>query len=291
MPTTGDDPDRSAPGHPSPNFWADLGIVPVAEIHAGHQSTVFRATGDSGPLLVKLIDGRPDETAVARRVEIVRRLAEINPAVVGPVAVRSNLVNSAGNRQVICYPFVEGRRPNTDDRHDVEAMATALATLHQSLATVTMTVTDPALPPVAALEDQANGDQSPDRIIHGDYGAPNLIVTPDGLRIIDFDDCGRGSVEFEIGNSLYLELFDAWNSADIERYHRFRRRFVNRYRTVAPPQPAIDNALIDDAITIRANALDRWLTNPHRAPAGIRAASPAWRQRLHAFLGEVADVR
>lgn len=60
------------------------------------------------------------------------------------------------------------------------------------------------LPPVQGLEGGSwDADRGDIQLIHGDYAASNLIATPSGLRVIDFDGCGEGSSEAEIGNSLY----------------------------------------------------------------------------------------
>jgi Ser/Thr protein kinase RdoA (MazF antagonist) len=111
-----------------------------------------------------------------------------------------------------------------------------------------------------------------------------LIVTPTGLRIIDFDDCGEGSYEFEIGNSLYMVLFDSWHTGNPDRYQRFRSWFINGYRSTA--SIPIDEQLLNRSIEVRTEALGRWLANPAKAPVGIQTASSEW---LRSFLGGPAD--
>lgn len=122
-------------------------------------------------------------------------------------------------------------------------------------------------------------------MVHGDYAAMNLIATTSGLRVIDFDECGQGSIEFEIGNTLYMVLFDAWHAGEHDRYDRFRSWFVNTYRRAASFD--VDEALLDEAIRVRARALKRWLAAPTEAPIGIRTASPAWRRQLQLFVDEI----
>ncbi|MCP4964407.1 MAG: phosphotransferase, partial [bacterium] len=272
--------------YPAPGIWTRLGLLPGAEVHAGYQSRVFRATGEAGPLVVKLIEIRGDDAVVAaHRIEVVQRLSEMNPAVVGPVLLGSNLATEVDAWQAVCYPYVEGRTPNTDDRHDVEAMATTLATLHASMSTLV----DANLPLVAALQDAGHDPSCRGQMIHGDYAAANLIATPAGLKIIDFDDCGHGSVEFEIGNSLYMKLFDSWHSGNFDSYHRFRSWFVDGYRTAS--STPLDDRLVDKAIQTRTSVLGQWLANPAKAPTGIRTSPPEWRQRLRAFVNEVSGTR
>ncbi|MCP4959031.1 MAG: hypothetical protein GY925_07135, partial [Actinomycetia bacterium] len=51
-------PDQRNLAYPAPGIWTRLGLLPGAEVHAGYQSRVFRATGEAGPLVVKLIEIR-----------------------------------------------------------------------------------------------------------------------------------------------------------------------------------------------------------------------------------------
>ncbi|MCP3990400.1 MAG: phosphotransferase [Actinomycetia bacterium] len=275
----GSEPPRL--GEPSPSVWTELGLTREAEVHGGHQSKVFLATGQAGPLIVKLARASPAADVLRQRVEIIRQLADINRAVVGPLELRSNLVTDVGQWRVVCYPYVEGTSPDTDDRCDAEAMAETLAMLHDSLATLT----EAKLPLVAALRGEPDDGLRHGQVIHGDYAAANLIVTRSGLKVIDFDDCGHGSVEFEIGNSLYMVLFDAWYSGTPYRYERFRSWFVDAYRNTASFH--IEEALLDEAIGVRARALARWLAKPTEAPEGIRTSSPEWRQRLRSFVDDM----
>jgi Ser/Thr protein kinase RdoA (MazF antagonist) len=152
--------------------------------------------------------------------------------------------------------YVEGARPDTTDRADVETMAETLAVLHDSLATLT----EITLPPVAALNETSNGAPGERQLIHGDYAAANLIATSSGLKVIDFDECGQGSIEFEVGNTLYMVLFDAWHAGEHDHYDRIRSWFVDRYRRAAAFD--VDEALLDEAIRVRARALKRWLATP-----------------------------
>lgn len=285
MPEPAGGADQPKLAFPSPVVWRRLGLIPGAEVQAGYQSRVFRATGEAGQLVVKLIERTRDDAVTRQRIEVNRQLAEVNPAVVGPVPLGSNLVTDVDAWQAVCYPFVQGRSPDTDDRHDVEAIAATLATLHDSLSTLK----DAKLPPVAAVQDLKDDRMSRGQLIHGDYAAANLIVTSAGLKVIDFADCGQGSVEFEIGNSLYMALFDSWHNGDLDRYDRFRSWFVDEYRSCAP-MPVYEG-LMDRAIQIRTMALEQWLAHPSEAPTGIRTASTDWRRRLQSFVNEVSGTR
>lgn len=267
---------------PPPSMWNRLGLRPESEVYAGHQSRVFVAR-DPGATrrVVKLVESGEHDVVFRYRIELLARLAARDPAVVGPLDVGSDLVLDIEGWQVVCYPHIDGVPPDVDDRATVLAMATTMARLHESMAALAPV----ELPPVAALATaEAGPGPGRGRLVHGDYGAPNLIATPVGLRVIDFDDCGLGTVEFDIGNSLYLVCFDAWRSGELDRYLRFRSRFVGDYLRAAPVPSDISRPAIDEAIGTRLRALDRWLRSPGDAPAGIRTASPEWHDRLRRFV-------
>lgn len=253
-------------------------------MHVGFQSRVFRAAGPTGSVVVKLIeaDGTHD---VARRAVFAHRLAQINPAVVGPIELDSALVTQVDTWQAVCYPFVEGTPPSTSTHRDVEAMARTLSELHESVAMLNAH----DLPLVAALRGEPDSRLAGDTLIHGDFGQPNLIATPSGLKIIDFDESGRGSIEFELGNSLYMTLFDSWQSNSPDRYRRFRTWFMDAYDNAA--SAPVDESLVDEAIRLRIRALGRWLADPASAPVGIRTASREWHDRLASFVNDIETRR
>ncbi len=259
-------------------MWEELGLVPESEIHGGYQSRVFLAGGQSTRIVVKLLKTVDGESTTINRAEFTRRLAAINESVVGP----TDIVATTNGWTAVCYPYVEGVRPDVDSRHDVEAMAATLAGLHDS-----MSACEPrGLPLVPGLITAAHDNPlAQGHVIHGDYATANLIKTTDGLRVIDFDDCGQGSVEFELGNTLYMERFDAWNSGRPERYEQFRTWFVDAYRSASGS--AGDDELIDAAIGVRTAALQRWLDHPADAPPGVRYSPPEWKHHLRTFLESV----
>jgi hypothetical protein len=105
--------------------------------------------------------------------------------------------------------------------------------------------------------------------------------------VFDFDDCGYGPIEFEVGNTLYMVLFDAAMSSEIERYERFRAWFVDEYRSAS--NQSVPDELLDTSIGLRVQALSRWLDRPETAPIGIRTATLAWRNSLRAFVRSQDD--
>lgn len=267
---------------PSASDWARIGGEAIEELHGGHQSRVFRVRQGAGEVVVKLTDRRHVDTEhFARRVDLVDTLAHRNPDVVGPIPLSDDLVSLVGDWLAVAYPYVSGEAPDIGRHRNVEAMGHTLATLHRSLAELP----DYRLPSVSALRvDGAEGlDHAPEgrQLLHGDYSSSNLRMQDGRLRIFDFDDCGYGPVEFEIGNTLYMVLFDATMTGRSDRYERFRQWFVPAYgeksgRPIAEPA-------IGEAINRRLSALRHWLDNLGEAPIGIRNSPPEWRQKLRAF--------
>lgn len=141
------------------------------------------------------------------------------------------------------------------------------------------------IPPVAALRTTAprpvalTGART--QLLHGDFSAVNLRHHAGRIRVFDFDDCGTGPVAFDVGNTLYMALFDATLNGDPSRYRRFRSWFIDAYR--AQSDDAVDDDALDSVIDLRRFALRHWLEHPSEAPIGVRTSSPAWRRRLRSF--------
>lgn len=108
-----------------------------------------------------------------------------------------------------------------------------------------------------------------------------MLFDGDRTRVIDFDDCGYGPVEFELGNTLYMVLFDATLNNDPRSYERFRQWFCDSY--AAEAARVISEVDLDRSIELRRSALRYWLDHPAEAPIGIRSASTEWHRQLRIF--------
>lgn len=267
---------------PDDAMWTSIDVVVDRELYGGHQSRVLAAELNGDHVVVKLTDRRLVDSAFGRRVGMISELAAANDAVVAPIPSSRGLVTDLGGWLAVIYPHIDGRMPDIGAEADVRTMAQQLANLHRSLEQL-----GPFdLPEVAALvgtEWAANnrGFSQP-QLLHGDFSRKNLLFSDGGVRVFDFDDCGYGPIEFEIGNTLYMELFDAAMSSRAERYEQFRSWLVDEYR--AASGSALADERIDDAIRLRVAALGRWLDHPDTAPIGIRTATPAWRESLRGFV-------
>ena len=251
-----------------------------AELHAGKQSRVFDAVRGGRRAAIKLTDARfADQAVLGARMAAVEALATDHPAVVSPVRIDGALVQPIGGWLMTATPFVVGDRLEDDDPSDAARLGAALAALHGA-----MRLSDPSgVPAIAALD--ATGferDRVGWQLLHGDFGTHNVIVTSDGLRLVDFDDCGYGPVEYDLANSLYMVHFDAEVNNRPERYDAFRPAFLAEYTDRSAVSVA--EADVDAMIDIRIDALGRWLDDLSTAPIGIRTSSPEWLDTLRSFV-------
>lgn len=244
-------------------------------------------TGTTGrQLVVKLIDGRGGrQDAALSRLRVRDIVAGYDDRVVPIVALAGARVNGMGGLLAVASPYIEGRALDVTSRPDVERMGRALARLHQSLRLVHV-----ELPLVAPLQTghPVEGLHENHQLLHGDFSSSNLLLDRDGRTwIFDFDDCGMGPVEFELGNTLFTALFDTSPSLSqpSEAYRQFRHWFLGAYRASA--EHPVSEMLVDLGLKARSDALRHWLTNLDTAPVGIRNASQDWHRHLRSFAGIV----
>ena len=242
--------------------------------------------GSGRELVIKLIDGeQADRTDALARLKVRDRVAAYDDRVVPLVPLAGQKVNRIDNCYVIASPKIDGRFLDITNRPDVERMGRALARLHQSLRLVHV-----ELPPVAALNIESLGEglKENHQLLHGDFFSSNLLLDQAGLLwIFDFDDCGYGPVEFELGNSLFMALFGTSASLNqpSDDYYQFRHWLLGAYRASA--EHAVSELLVNEAVQVRSDALRYWLHHLDEAPIGIRNASPSWHRHLRAFAGVV----
>lgn len=273
---------------------ASLGLTDLGRIVGGWQSVaVYGGTVDDQRVGVKVFDARlADRDALDVRLDVLLRLRTATDTVCAPVPVGGRLVNEIAANEidpayvVVAYEFAEGAAPDIGQPGDAAQMGRVLAELHASMAALPpYRLPDlAAFPSVVDLGDVAEPphDGSPRQLLHGDFSSKNVRVASAKWRIFDFDDCGYGTVELDVANSLYFVLFDAMTGGDQEGYRRFREAFLRSYRDRSGS--AATDAVLDRLITRRVLALASWLADPDTAPAGIRTASVAWRTTLDGFV-------
>jgi Ser/Thr protein kinase RdoA (MazF antagonist) len=270
-----------APDLPGHDVWRRLGVERLRELHAGKQSRMFRASINGIDAAVKLTDAAlADRAGLTARMHATERLAESCDLVVGPMSIRGELVNVIGSWLMTATPFVEGVHPVVTNVPDAQLMGSTLARLHVAMARLP---SEHALPPVRALEPMAiDEDRSSWQMLHADFSNRNVLFANAGPRIFDFDECGHGPVGYDLGNSLYMVMFDADLRKRPADYETFRPAFLSGYHDEA--KRTIDIATVDDMISLRINALARWLADPPSAPTGIRTSSADWLETLRVFV-------
>jgi Ser/Thr protein kinase RdoA (MazF antagonist) len=89
-----------------------------------------------------------------------------------------------------------------------------------------------------------------DALVHGDLLPDNLLASADGIRIIDFDDCGWSWYGFELATSLFSLLVTGGFEAGLDGY-------LEGYRSVAK-FPEEELALLPTFLMARALSYLGW---------------------------------
>lgn len=119
---------------------------------------------------------------------------------------------------------------------------------------------------------------SPDRygLIHADMRLANLLISNNGTRLIDFDDCGLGWFLYDFATGIsFME--------DSPKVPALRDAWVRGYRKVRD-MSAAEEAEIDSFIMMRRLALLAWIGSHIEAPEP-QALAPDF-ARVSAELGE-----
>jgi len=114
--------------------------------------------------------------------------------------------------------------------------------------------------------------KAPERftLIHADMRLANLLVGPEGTRLIDFDDCGMGWLIYDFAAAIsFME--------DDPRIPALKSAWLRGYRTVRPLS-AHDEAEIDTMIMLRRMALLAWIGS-HMDATEPQALAPHFADR------------
>lgn len=262
-----------------------LNASAVEELTGGYQARVFQVIDRGGNRrIAKVLDASLVERIdVEMRVDVVAALADLDPRVCRPLAIGSRLVadvaiDEAHAGLITCFEYAEGTAPDLADPNDVARMGQALAELHISMSRLQPT----PLPPVAPLRTADRDERRPEQLLHGDFNSGNLRQSDGAIRIFDFDDCGYGPPSFDVANTLYMVLFDAFVDRDPKAYPLFKEAFVDGYRETADHD--LDDIELNEFVDARIAILEHWLDDLTSAPIGIRTATPAWHAVLRSFI-------
>lgn len=231
-------------------------------------------------MAIKLTDRRfVDAALLEARMAAAESIAVELAEVVGPLRLDGELVQQIGGWLMAATPLVTGEQLDTSRAETAVLMGRTLARLHLAMAQGEWR----GIPAVAALGTAPTDvDRSAWQLLHGDFSVENMLSTPHGVRIFDFDDCGYGPTEFDVANSLYMVLFDAEIHDDAPRYTTLRSSFLSGYTNGIGDQ--LDLAAIEELMAVRISALGRWLEDLSSAPIGIRTSSPEWQATLRSFV-------
>lgn len=108
--------------------------------------------------------------------------------------------------------------------------------------------------------------KTPDRynLIHADMRLANLLVSPTGTRLIDFDDCGMGWFMYDFAAAIsFIE--------DDPRISVLKSAWLQGYRSVRELGEE-DEAEIDTMVMLRRMALLAWIGSHIEAPEPQRYA-------------------
>ncbi len=247
-------------------------------LHGGSQSVVHAARWKGADVVVKA-ELEPDPWIDAR-MTAVAAAARANPQVVPPLELDGAFVHALADRRYVLHPFVAGPPPGITDPTQVEEMGRSLARLHATL----RSLDGSGLPDVSAMRalDADDVDLAGERqLIHADFGTSNLIVSSDGLRILDFGELGFGTAALDVANTIFIERFSAALDGRLADADRFAEVFVAAYADESGSSIGSDD--IELGLDVRRRALGRWLDDPERAPVGIARSSPEWRRRLRRY--------
>lgn len=121
--------------------------------------------------------------------------------------------------------------------------------------------------------------KTPDRynLIHADMRLANLLVSPSGTRVIDFDDCGYGWLMYDFAAAIsFIE--------DDPRVPKLKEAWLRGYRSMRS-LPPVQELEIDTMIMLRRMALLAWIGSHMEAPEP-QALAPGF-ARTTAQLGDI----
>lgn len=118
-------------------------------------------------------------------------------------------------------------------------------------------------------------------LIHADLHAGNVLYTPDGINIIDFDDTSFGFFYYDFAATLAYELrrpeFPAIRDAMFEGYTSVR------------PLPPDTEALLPAWLRARFVGVGQWFLSRTDNPA-FRAEAPEWIQMICARIEKTYEI-
>ncbi|HMG43059.1 MAG TPA: phosphotransferase [Acidimicrobiales bacterium] len=290
-----------------PAFQNAFGLDAIRELrplHGGYQGKAWTAELDGDRIVLKLVSANFfSKQGVTTKQQMLARLAVSDPQVCGPIAIAGELVTEAtdddlGPSFLRAFEFAPGRTPDVRRPNDGEILGRTLARLHLSMSSLPPYDLGPmrAFTPHSVDVFRSSGIEIPPAILtpassrrhllHGDFGMHNVKFNGEGdVKIFDFDDCGYGTVEEDVGNSLYMAMFRCFVDGDGPRtYEPFRARFLNSYTGFLAEPISIE--AVSRYLHLRVFTLLLWLARPDLAPPGVADSSASWKETLAEFANQ-----
>ncbi|MEN8143749.1 MAG: phosphotransferase [Gemmatimonadota bacterium] len=215
----------------------------VVELEGGYESLVFRAEGESGPLVLHVSPPWRTRAELAWVHTVVRRAHERVPQAVQPIECGSETIFGWQDRLVTLFPYIEGETLNREDPKLRDEAGRVLASIHVALLNWTGgprpdsgpgRPTLPAGPP--ALEDH-DLDRWWESVVdiglatgatHGDYYRGNLLCRAGRISgVVDWHDAALGPLVLELAGATFEFCKNDDHILQADRAREFLRAYLN----------------------------------------------------------------
>lgn len=216
------DPSPDAAARAARTVVTGLGL-PAGEVRVLHASNAVTVRVLPADLVARALPA--PAPGLLAELELATALRDRGAPVAGPDPRVPAVVHEAGGWAVSLWEHLPGP---TAEHLDPAAYAATLAALHEVMrglgspaphaatrvAAARHLLAEPDLSPELApgdraflrdaldtLESRVLGAGAPEQLLHGEPHPGNLLVTPDGPRVIDLETCCVGPVEFDLAHA------------------------------------------------------------------------------------------
>jgi Ser/Thr protein kinase RdoA (MazF antagonist) len=242
----------------------------------GHQNTVYRVLDGQRTRVLRVTDARHRSLEDLKAVHLLMGdLADLTDLVHGPVPFPSGesvipLTHDGRPHHATLSPYFSGDPIAVDTQNGAQVFGRILAELHRAMHDLTSVYELSALPP-------AGGGQV---LIHGDFNPSNVLVSGQRTAIIDFENACYASVPYELGNTIYMVLFDFRHDIETFITSGLKDGFIRGYRSIEYVNPEAIRACFDRRVFL----LKGWLEDYESAPLVISSADDVWKRELTDFV-------
>lgn len=170
----------------------------------------------------------------------------------------------------VLFPFYEAKEPNLDSYSTASRFGMLIAELHTALENLDKSYDLPVMKDIPKAR----------HLIHGDFSEGNVLQIDNSFVVIDFENAGYSTFEYELANTIYMKLFANRHNLEKLKETNYTSGLLSGYAH----QRAI---IVDDvglAIHTRIGLLKGWLLHPNSAPLAIASSSQEWKKELKNFI-------